>query len=190
MLSSVVSAWHAALRRMLSQCVVLTFLASALTVGTAPRPATAAPINWDVALDTPFLSGAAGETLVFTAMISNDTGAELLLDLGTIVFEPVPSAPFVAQFADEFLLTLGIIPISGYSGPLFFIQWGAGVLPGTTGTGRVELSAFAPASPLSLAPDFSAAVAGAGAVPEPATITLIAIGLLAVARDRRRRRMP
>lgn len=152
--------------------------------------AQAASINWSVTIGNPVQFGTRGTTMVYSGAIVNETGSDLFLDTAFIGFNTsVSPSAYTKDFADEFLATLGIIPTSGYSGPLFFVRWLAGAPDGATGTGTFELTAASPASPVLLAPAFEASLGEATGVPEPDTFTLIwfASGGVAIARHFRRR---
>ena len=69
-----------------------------------------------------------------------------------------PSSSYLRDYSDEFLNTLGIIPLTGYAGPLFVISWLGSAPSGASGDGRFELTTASPATPESLAAGFTASV--------------------------------
>ena len=56
--------------------------------------------------------------------MTNDTGADLLLNSLSIDFGTVPDSSFFdVDFTDSFLNMGLVLPVSGYDGPLFFVKW-------------------------------------------------------------------
>ncbi len=163
----------AATRQRTGAVVLLLLTVSALSAATS----TAAPITWSLTLDTPTQQGAAGTVLVYSGTVSNNAGLELLLSTGVVVFDRPSVGGVIWDFTDEFLNTLGIIEPTGYSGPLFLISLPANAQPGAVISGRLELTAFPPASPLTLDSTFRASVP-TGSVPEPASGLLVALAVL------------
>lgn len=136
----------------------------------------ATPANWTITISNPARSGPPGATLLYDGIITNSTGGDLVFDTAKIDFTTTsPATSYVKDFSDSFLATLGVIPTSGYVGPLFFIQWLPSAPIGAFGTGDFALTAEAPADPLSDALSFSAAVSN---VPEPATSHLVALAFV------------
>jgi hypothetical protein len=153
------------------------FLLSVCALVLAPK-AFGDPVNWTFTLTNADQSGGPGSALIYDGTITNSTGSDLILDTAKINFETsVQSGFYVKDFSDNFLATLGIIPTSGYSGPIFFIQWNPSVTAGARGTGSLALTAETPASPVSYAPAFSAEVS-ATTVPEPETWSYVLAGFL------------
>jgi hypothetical protein len=152
---------------------VIRVLVVTVSLALGAASGSANSIDWTLALDKLSQTGPAGSTLVFSGTITNSTGADLFLDTAFIDF--TANGPFAKDYDDNFLSLLGIIPPGGYSGPLFFIQWLPGAVPGDSGTGTFELTAVAPISPSVASVDFSAAVS---TVPEPTTFVLITLPLV------------
>lgn len=145
-------------------------LVATLCLTLAAISASADTIDWTLTLDHPSQSGPRGSTLVFSGTITNSTGADLFLDTASIDFKA--NGPFAKDYEDSFLGLLGIIPQGGYSGPLFYIQWLPGAVPGDSGVGSFQLTALAPISPSLVSANFQAAVSS---VPEPSTLALVAL---------------
>jgi len=145
-----------------------------------------AAANWDLSLDAPAQSGAPNTLIVYSGAITNTTGSDLVLESAFIDFSSsAPASSYVKDYSDDFLSTLGIIPVTGYQGPLFFIEWLSSAPAGANGIGRFELTADAPASPALLSVDFSASVA-VSQVPEPGAVAIIGASLICMAVLRRR----
>ena len=126
--------------------------------------------NWNFELSNPARSGMPGQILTYNGVITNATGSDLTLIAASLDFDSsVPSSIFEYDFTDDFLNTNGIIPISGYSGSIFYFKWLASAPVGTTGAGTVELLADNPADPVSIPITFQASVVPASLVPEPTT---------------------
>jgi hypothetical protein len=153
--------------------ILLRILLVALFFGLAPISASANPVDWSLTLDNPSQSGPAGSALVFSGTITNSTGSDLLLNTAFIDF--TATGPFAKDYEVNFLSTLGIIPPSGYSGPLFHIQWLPGALPGDSGSGSFQLTASAPISPSLISASFETAVSAA--TPEPSTLALVLVSV-------------
>src|SRR4051794_19265420 len=116
----------------------------------------AAEINWSVLLGNPDQSGTVGTSLVYNGTITNSTGADLFLSTANLTFDTTaPASSYTKGLSDEFLATLGIIPTSGYSGPLFSVTWQTGVSAGMTGLGTFSLTAEDPAFPSIVTSPFS-----------------------------------
>ena len=142
-----------------------------------------------MSLDSPDQSGPPGSTLFYSGSITNTTGTDLFLDLADIAFVTnAPSSSYLRDYSDEFLNTLGIIPLTGYTGPMFVISWLGSAPSGASGDGRFELTAASPATPESLAAGFTASVIGAPTpdVPEPMVGALVMLGAAVLATRRRR----
>ncbi len=150
-------------------------------------PITASGVNWSVTLDEADLSGGNASLLTFTGTITNDTGGDLLIDAATLDFTAsVPASDYTFDLSPEFLDTLGIVPITGYSGPLFFVDWIGAVPPGTTGSGTFELTVALPGDPSSLSVNFSALVTATPAsAPGGLELTLIGLAGLLVSQLRK-----
>ena len=145
--------------------------------------------EWDLSLSNPNQSGPPGSFLIFDSSITNSGPGDLTLDLATLDFLANTDPSFYTfEFAPAFLDTLGIIPTSGYSGPLFIIQWLPAAPVGTIGNGLVELTAALPGDPATRSVEFRASVAPSASVPEPGTLMLLAMGVGALARGGRRTR--
>jgi len=143
--------------------------------------------NWNLSLTNPNQGGPPGTLLVFNGVISNTTGSELVLDAATLGFDILTDPSYyILDLDPAFIDTLGIIPTSGYHGPLFFIQWSLLAPLGATGAGTFEVGA-ALADPVSRTVEFSASVGPTGAVPvpEPASLILMAIGAVSICRRSR-----
>jgi hypothetical protein len=150
-----------------------------------PNAGYADPINWNISISNPNQSGPPGSTLVFDGVITNNTGGDLIFDTVKIPFATsVSPSSFVKDFSDGFLSTLGIIPASGYSGPLFFIQWLNSAPMGAVGTGSFVLTAESPANPLSEAPSFAVAVSTVSSTPELPSSHFVALSLALLALSR------
>lgn len=150
-------------------------------------PITASGVNWSLTLDEADRSGSSASLLTFTGTITNDTGGDLLIDAATLDFTAsVPSTDYTFDLAPEFLDTLGIIPTTGYSGPLFFVDWIGTVPRGTAGSGTFQLTVDIPGAPPMLAVNFSALVTATPvSAPSGLELTLIGISVLLVSRLRK-----
>lgn len=119
---------------------------------------TYADSNWSFTLTNPELSALPGSRLTYNGVLTNNTGSDFLLNDATIDFiTSAPASSYNFGLTDAFLDTLGVIPTTGYTGSIFFVEWLASAPVGATGTGTIELSAEAPADPSSLSQSFSAA---------------------------------
>jgi hypothetical protein len=136
-------------------------------------------------LDDPNQVGAPGSTLVYHGTILNPSQDDIIINIISLKFDSsIPESWYRIDLAEDFLDTLGIIPPSGYSGDVFFVQWLNSASVGVTGEGRIELIAIeliasAPANPPSLAYDFSAGTVIAP-VPEPASLFQLLLGSISV----------
>ena len=141
--------------------------------------------NWNFSLTNPNQSAPPGSLLVFNSVISNSTGADLFIDTSTLGFVlPADMSSYSFDYDPAFLDTLGIIPTTGYAGPLFFIQFALTAPVGAAGMGSVELGMAPTANPASRSAAFTASVAPIPTppVPEPGIVTLIVIGGCVAAR--------
>jgi hypothetical protein len=143
--------------------------------------------NWDAALVGPDKTQSPGSFVLFQGSISNGTGADLFIDTAALDLDlQTPAGSYDFALADEFLNTLGIIPTSGYQGPLFFVELFADAATGVTGHGVLELTVLSPGDPVSRSLEFSIAVVPVATVAEPGVIPLIAVALLALVYGLRR----
>ena len=141
-------------------------------------PITASGTNWSISLSEADQIGPAGSILTYSGTIDNTTGSDLFIDASTLDFTAsAPSSDYNFDLAPEFLDTLGIIGVSGYNGPLFFVEWFGTVASDTTGLGSFELTAASPGDPAVLAVAFSGTVT-ARAVPTPGSLPLLLVGLM------------
>lgn len=138
----------------------VTRLGLILVFGTFfARVALAQAPDWTFSLTNPNLASLPGSTAIFSGVITNGTGGNLLLDSSTLLFETSASASsYTFDLTDDFLDTLGVIPAAGYSGSIFYVRWAADAPTGAAGTGTVELSAGAPTAPSSVTQSFTATV--------------------------------
>ena len=175
--------------RNMRSCLPIVVFLTALAVAQFPvRGSTIAAATWSLTLDAPAQSGAPNTLIVYSGAITNTTGSDLVLESAFIDFSTsAPASSYLKDYSDDFLSTLGIIPVAGYQGPLFFIEWLSAAPAGAAGTGHFELTADAPASPDLLSVDFSASMA-VSQVPEPGAAAIIGAGLICMAVFRRRSR--
>ena len=133
--------------------------------------------NWSFSLSNDNQTGLQGSTLVFNGTITNSSGSDLLLTSAGIDFTPnVLQSSYSVDFTDEFLSTGGLIPVTGYSGSVFFVKWDKSVPIGTMEIGTVVLFANSPAQPSSYSQTFTASVFSN--TPEPGMlITLVSMGI-------------
>jgi hypothetical protein len=160
-----------------------------ILVGTSAGAAFAAP-NWSLTLSDNSLSGNPGSLLVFSGTIANTSADALLVDTLALILSPsIDPGSYTADYADDFLGTLGIIPVGGYTGPLFYVHWSPSVAPGTVLTGNFELAMIPPGDPQVLSVPFTASVDGSGGpvVPEPQVLYLVMGGLMCLPLLRRRK---
>jgi hypothetical protein len=162
----------------------ISFIAFGLYVPTTDaialrfaESAQAIDANWGIVLDAAAQTGAPGSTVSYSGRIVNDTGTALLIDSSALSFSASSQAFF--DFAEAFIDTLGVIPIGGYSGSLFFVAWADTVSPGTLGTGTLTLSVGSPGNPRMLLVAFSSNIPDGLAAPEPAMLMLLCASLLA-----------
>ena len=142
-------------------------------------PITAAGNNWAMTLDEAAKTGPRGSLLTYIGNIANLTGADLLINVANLDFNATtPATNYSFDLAAEFLDTLGIIPASGYSGPLFFVRWASSAPVGTTGSGVFELTIDVPGDPAVLSVAFSGNVSKGADVPSPGVLGLLIAGLL------------
>jgi hypothetical protein len=143
-------------------------------------PITDTGVNWSITLDEADRAGGPGSTLSFTGTISNGTGSDLLINDATLDFAAsVPAPDYTFDFAPEFLDTLGIVPLAGYKGPLFFVVWSSVVPEGTTGAGALEVTIALPGDPSTLSVNFTAAITESP-VPTPGSFELVFAGFVAL----------
>jgi len=142
--------------------------------------------NWTLTLTNASQSGQAGSTVFFNGAITNGTGGDLFIDTASLDFNAnAPASSYEFDLDPRFVDTLGIIPTSGYVGPLFFVQWLPTAPIGTTGDGTFEVDVAGPGDPTSRSVTFSAqVVAPNAAVPQPMTLLLVMAPVIAVAAAR------
>lgn len=111
--------------------------------------------RWAFALTDPDQPYAEGANLVYHGTIQNLTGADLFLASVDLDFRPnAPAGTYACDLAEEFLATGGIIPVSGYSGPLVVVRWISAPPVGAVGTGSIRLGVNPGLSPLSAGREF------------------------------------
>ena len=165
---------------LLARVFTALLLVALLPAGAFAAPITASGTNWSITLSEADRTGPAGSILTYSGSIGNGTGSDLFIDAATLDFTAsAPSSDFNFDLAPEFLDTLGIIGVSSYNGPLFFVEWFATVAPGTTGTGKFELTAASPGNPATLSVAFSAA-ATKRVIPTPGSLPLLLVGLIGI----------
>ena len=164
---------------LLARVFTALMLVALLPAGAFAAPITASGTNWSITLSEADRTGPPGSILTYSGSIGNTTGSDLFIDAATLNFTAsAPSSDFKFDLAPEFLDTLGIIGVSSYNGPLFFVEWFA-TAPGTTGTGTFELTAAPPGNPTTLSVAFSAA-ATKRVVPTPGSLPLLLVGLIGI----------
>ena len=134
--------------------------------------------DWGITLASPEQAGPPGSTIIYSGTIFNLTGADLFLNTARLNFSPGISDPAYAKdYTDEFLSTLGVIPVSGYTGTLFYVHWLDSAPSGASGAGTFELTAEISGAPVSRASPFKATVSNA---PEPGTWLLVSCALILI----------
>jgi len=158
----------------MKRLLLIVLLSVMVSSGTHAQTA-----DWTFTLTDPTQSAVPGSTSVYDGTITNFTGGDLILDTTNLSFvTAAPASTYTYDFVDGFVNTLGVIPTSGYSGPIFSIQWLPSAPVGATGVGAVDLVAEAPANPSSLNQSFSSTVQP---VPEASSYTIMTLGLLLIA---------
>ena len=112
--------------------------------------------DWEIELTNPVQEAAAGATLIYNANVRNRTGADILLtDLHLALTTPAPVLAYEVDWAQSFLDTGGVIPLSGYSGPLIALRWLVDPPVGSITQGTLELTTDAAVSSSTLRADFT-----------------------------------
>ena len=159
----------------IAKAVFAIVIATGLTKGVeaVPIAPSATGDNWALELTDSSKSSPPGSTLIFRGTVVNNTGFDLVIDAATLDLQiGVDPSLFSLDLDPLFLDTFGVIPTSGYSGPLFDVTWANGIPLDLGGLGTFELVVQSPASPTSLTVGFMAAVA----TPEPSSVLLLLMG--------------
>ncbi|MGP8238252.1 MAG: hypothetical protein ACLQVW_22965, partial [Limisphaerales bacterium] len=107
---------------------------------TTPHPEVAG--DWQLVLSDADQPAVTNGTVVYHGSIINNTGADIVLSVLDLSFSmAAPSGAFQYALAPEFLNTGGLIPASGYTGPLFVVTWSEAPAVGSFGSGGLVLMA-------------------------------------------------
>lgn len=148
------------------------FVSLIVIIWFAVSAANAQVANWSIELLNPNqLSSVVGESLVYNGRITNLTGSELILLGDNLSFSATSdSTTYSFGLSESYLALDGLIPITGYEGPIFYVQWLPSAPAGASGDGVLTLSAQMPADPQDLASNFTSGIATTA--PEPSSIAL------------------
>jgi hypothetical protein len=138
--------------------------------------------NWSLSLDEPRQRGPSDARLTYSGRIANKTSTDLFLE--HILVSVTADADIRTDFTDDFLSMLSVIPVGGYTGTLFYIEWLDGARVGSRGTGTFEIGAAAPGFPVVITVDFEAEIAD---IPESNTIVLLLSGAASMVLARQQR---
>jgi hypothetical protein len=97
---------------------------------------------WQLTLSDPDQAAVPGGTVVYHGSILNGAGEDIFLQDLDLQFS-MPASPGSYQYilAPEFVATGGLIPTTGYTGPLVEIVWSSAPSPGAVGSGSLTLTA-------------------------------------------------
>ena len=113
---------------------------SGTPLAPAPRPEIAG--DWQLVISDADQPASTNGTVVYHGSIINNTGEDIVLSVLDLSFS-MAAAPgaYVYTLAPEFLSTGGLIPASGYTGPLLVVTWSDAPDAGSFGSGSLALTA-------------------------------------------------